>query len=199
MLCLARNPMSRKRLNNNEIRIQRTITVSPSFWIRFKSWCRGRSMSEMLELSALRIMDEKNDALSLTQQLEELNQDISEKKYDYKKLQVDIENDEHSRTVLQDRLIEIKSSDKAIKNQIAKDKDWMIYFRDDNLYKIKRGWSKWMHEDKPFAAYMPSIDSVKERTALLDGMNPKETKMAWISLKYVEEDWPMWLKQEMVI
>jgi hypothetical protein len=199
MLYLVRSPMSRKRLNDKEIRIPRTITVSPSFWARFKSWCRGKSMSEMLEIAALRLMDEKNDVLSLTQQLEELNQDISEKKYDYKKLQVDIENDEHSRTVLQDRLTEIRSTDKALEIQGARDKDWMIYFRDDNLSKVKRGWSKWMHESDKFAAYLPSIETVKKRTALLDNINPKETRMAWIALKYPEKDWPMWLKQEMII
>ena len=60
--------MTRKRINSNEVRIPRTISVSPSFWKRFKAWCRGRSMSEMLEMSALRLMDEKNDILSLTQQ-----------------------------------------------------------------------------------------------------------------------------------
>lgn len=191
--------MSRRRININEVRIPRTITVSPSFWVRFKVWCRGRSMSEMIEMAALRLMDEKNDVLSLTQQLEELNQELSEKKYDYKKLQVDIENDEHSRTVLQDRLTEIKTSDKSVKVQILKNKEWMIYFRDDNLSKIKKGWSKWMHESNDFAAYLPSIENVKKRTAILDGLNSVETKMAWISLKYLEEDWPMWLKQEMVI
>ena len=79
--------MTRRRINSNEVRIPRTITVSPSFWERFKIWCRGRSMSEMLEISALRLMDEKNDVLSLSQQIEEINQVISEKKYDYKKLQ----------------------------------------------------------------------------------------------------------------
>ena len=191
--------MSRRRINSNEVRIPRTITVSPSFWARFKVWCRGRSMSEMIEMAALRIMDEKNDVLSLTQQLEELNQEISEKKYDHKKLQVDIENDEHSRTVLQDRLTEIKSSDKAIEVQVARDNDWMIFFRDDNLAKVKRGWSKWMHESNKFAAYLPSIETVKKRTALLDNMNAKETQMAWIALKYPEKDWPMWLNQEMII
>ena len=191
--------MSRRRINSNEVRIPRTITVSPSFWKRFKVWCRGRSMSEMLELAALRIMDEKNDVLSLSQQLEELNQGISEKKYDYKKLQVDIENDEHSRTVLQDRLTEIKSSDKAIEVQVTRDKEWMTYFRDDNISKIKRGWPKWMHEKEEVVAYLPSIERVKERTAILDGLNPRETQMAWIALKYLEEDWPMWLKQEVII
>tara|TARA_R100001530_G_scaffold124994_1_gene93365 strand:- start:380 stop:850 length:471 start_codon:yes stop_codon:yes gene_type:complete len=156
-------------------------------------------MSEMLELAALRIMDEKNDVLSLSQQLEELNQGISEKKYDYKKLQVDIENDEHSRTVLQDRLTEIKSSDKAIEVQVTRDKEWMTYFRNDNISKIKRGWPKWMHEKEEVAAYLPSIERVKERTAILDGLNPRETQMAWIALKYLEEDWQTWLKQEVVI
>jgi len=191
--------MTRRRINSNEVRIPRTITVSPSFWARFKVWCRGRSMSEMLEISALRLMDEKNDVLSLSQQIEELNQELSEKKYDYKKLQVDIENDEHSRSVLQDRLSEIKSSDKAMEVQVTRDKEWMIYFRDDNIGKVKRGWPKWMHEKNGVASYLPSIERVKERTAILDGMNPKETKMAWIALKYPEDDWQMWLNQEVVI
>ena len=102
--------MGRKRINNNELRIPRTITVSPTFWERFKAWCRGRSMSEMLEMAALRMMDEKNDVLSLTQQIEEINSEISESKYDFKKLQVEIENKEHNRALLMDRLSEIRTS-----------------------------------------------------------------------------------------
>ena len=191
--------MTRKRINSNEVRIPRTISVSPSFWKRFKAWCRGRSMSEMLEMSALRLMDEKNDILSLTQQEEELRQEISNKKYDYKKLQVDLENDEHSMALLQERIVEIKSMEKATDIQTKRDSEWMKYFRDDNIGKVRRGWSKWMHEKEEVAAYLPSIETVKQRTAILDGMNPKETKMAWIALKFPEKDWPMWLKQEVVI
>tara|TARA_R110002020_G_scaffold351497_1_gene564679 strand:- start:550 stop:1020 length:471 start_codon:yes stop_codon:yes gene_type:complete len=156
-------------------------------------------MSEMLEMSALRLMDEKNDILSLTQQEEELRQEISNKKYDYKKLQVDLENDEHSMALLQERIVEIKSMEKATDIQTKRDSEWMKYFRDDNIGKVRRGWSKWMHEKEEVAAYLPSIETVKQRTAILDGMNPKETKMAWIALKFPEKDWPMWLKQEVVI
>ena len=46
---------------------------------------------------------------------------------------------------------------------------------------------------------MPSIETVKERTSYLDNMNPTETQMAWIALKYPEEDWGFWLKERRVI
>ena len=191
--------MSRKRLNKNEVRIPRTITVSPSFWVRFKSWCRGRSMSEMLEIAAIRLMDEKSDVLSLRQQIDELRTEISTKTFDYKKLQVELENDQHSLALLEDRITEVISNDKAMEVQVTRDKEWMIYFRDDNIGKVKRGWPKWMHEKEEVAAYLPSIEMVKQRTAILDRMNPKETKMAWIALKFPEKDWEMWLKQEVII
>ena len=156
-------------------------------------------MSEMLELSALRIMDEKNDILSLTQQAEELRQHISDKKYDYKKLQVDLENDEHSMALLQERIAEIKSSDRALSIQKKSDHEWMQYFRDDKISGIRRGFGKWMDDDDEIAAYMPSISAVQKRTSILDGLNPRETSMGWIALKYNEEDWDRWLAQELVI
>ena len=156
-------------------------------------------MSEMLELAALRIMDEKNDILSLTQQEEELRQHISDKKYDYKKLQVDLENDEHSMALLQERIAEIKSSDKASSIQSKSDHDWMRYFRDDKIGGVRRGFGKWMHEDDETAAYMPSISVVQKRTSILDGMNRRETSMGWIALKYNEEDWDRWLTKELVV
>ena len=196
---LRRNPMSRRRINSNEVRIPRTITVSPSFWERFKGWCRGRSMSEMLEMAALRMMDEKNDVLSLTQQLEEINQEISEKKYDYKKLQVDIENDEHNRSLLQERLAEIKSSNKAREVQIKEDNEFMHMVVSDKLGTIRRSFPSWMHEKEDRAAYMPSIETVKKRSTVLDNFNPVKTKMAWIALKFPEDDWETWLKREAVI
>lgn len=191
--------MSRKRINQNEIRIPRTITVSPSFWVRFKSWCRGRSMSEMLEISALRLMDEKNDVLSLQQQIEELRTEISTKNFDYKKLQVELENDQHSLALLEDRITEVRSNDKAIEIQEMNDREWMKFFRDNNIGKVRRGWPKWIHEKDDTAAYMPAIETVKQRTAILDRMNPKETKMGWIALKFPEKDWEIWLKREVII
>lgn len=156
-------------------------------------------MSELLEIAAIRLMDEKSDVLSLRQQIDELRTEISTKTFDYKKMQVELENDQHSLAILEDRITEVMSSDKAIEMQEKSDREWMIYFRDDNIAKIERGWSKWMHEDDKTAAYLPSIDNVKKRTALLDGLNPKETHMAWIALKFPEEDWPSWLKREVVI
>ena len=191
--------MGRKRINNNELRIPRTITVSPTFWERFKAWCRGRSMSEMLEMAALRMMDEKNDVLSLTQQIEEINSEISESKYDFKKLQVEIENKEHNRALLMDRLSEIRTSEKAIEVQAARDKDWMLAYKEDKFHSLKRSFGRWIQEGDDFARLMPSIETVKERTSYLDNMNPTETQMAWIALKYPEKDWSFWLKERRVI
>ena len=158
--------MTRRRINSNEVRIPRTITVSPSFWERFKVWCRGRSMSEMLEISALRLMDEKNDVLSLSQQIEEINQVISEKKYDYKKLQVDLENDELNRSLLQERMAEMKSSNKALELKAKEDNNFMQMVVTDKLGMIRRSFPSWMHEEEERAAYMPSIKTVKERSTL---------------------------------
>ena len=191
--------MGRKRINNNELRIPRTITVSPTFWERFKAWCRGRSMSEMLEMAALRMMDEKNDVLSLTQQIEEINSEISESKYDFKKLQVEIENKEHNRALLMDRLSEIRTSEKAIEVRAARDKDWMLAYKEDKFHSLKRSFGRWIQKGDDFARLMPSIETVKERTSYLDNMNPTETQMAWIALKYPEEDWGFWLKERRVI
>jgi len=191
--------MGRKRINNNELRIPRTITVSPTFWERFKAWCRGRSMSEMLEMAALRMMDEKNDVLSLTQQIEEINSEISESKYDFKKLQVEIENKEHNRALLMDRLSEIRTSEKAIEVQAARDKDWMLAYKEDKFHSLKRSFGRWIQEGDDFARLMPSIETVKERTSYLDNMNSTETQMAWIALKYPEKDWSFWLKERRVI
>ncbi len=188
--------MSRRRVNEREIRIHRTISVSPSFWVRYKAWCRGKSMSELLEMAALRMMDEKNDVLSLTQQAEELRGKISTKKYDLKKTAIEIENEEHNLNVIEDRIAEMKSSDKALALQQETDYEWMRFFRDDNLSKIKRGWPKWINEELGCAAYLPSISIVQERTAILDKMNPKETRMGWIALKFPEDEWEMVLKRE---
>ena len=191
--------MTRRRINSNEVRIPRTITVSPSFWERFKIWCRGRSMSEMLEISALRLMDEKNDVLSLSQQIEEINQVISEKKYDYKKLQVDLENDELNRSLLQERMAEMKSSNKVLELKAKEDNNFMQMVVSDKLGTIRRSFPSWMHEEEERAAYMPSIKTVKERSTVLDKYNTVKTKMAWIALKFPEEDWDRWLKQEAII
>ena len=191
--------MGRKRINNNELRIPRTITVSPTFWERFKVWCRGRSMSEMLEMAALRMMDEKNDVLSLTQQIEEINSEISESKYDFKKLQVEIENKEHNRALLMERLTEIRTSEKTLEVQAARDKDWMLAYKEDKFHSLKRSFGRWIQKGDDFARLMPSIETVKERTSYLDNMNPTETQMAWIALKYPEEDWGFWLKERRVI
>ena len=191
--------MTRRRINSNEVRIPRTITVSPSFWERFKIWCRGRSMSEMIEMAAIRMMDEKNDVLSLSQQIEEINQTISEKKYDYKKLQVDIENDELNRSLLQERMAEMKSSEKALELQAKEDNEFMQMVVSDKLGMIRRSFPSWMHEEEERAAYMPSIDTVKERSTVLDKYNTVKTKMAWIALKFPEKDWEMWLKRETII
>ena len=191
--------MGRKRINNIELRIPRTITVSPTFWERFKAWCRGRSMSEMLEMAALRMMDEKNDVLSLTQQIEEINSEISESKYDFKKLQVEIENKEHNRALLMDRLSEIRTSEKAIEVQAARDKNWMLAYKEDKFHSLKRSFGRWIQKGDDFARLMPSIETVKERTSYLDNMNPTETHMAWIALKYPEKDWSFWLKERRVI
>ena len=191
--------MGRKRINNNELRLPRTITVSPTFWERFKAWCGGRSMSEMLEMAALRMMDEKNDVLSLTQQIEEINSEISESKYDFKKLQVEIENKEHNRALLMDRLSEIRTSEKAIEVQAARDKNWMLAYKEDKFHSLKRSFGRWIQKGDDFARLMPSIETVKERTSYLDNMNPTETQMAWIALKYPEKDWSFWLKERRVI
>ena len=191
--------MTRRRINSNEVRIPRTITVSPSFWERFKIWCRGRSMSEMLEISALRLMDEKNDVLSLSQQIEEINQVISEKKYDYKKLQVDLENDELNRSLLQERMAEMKSSNKVLELKAKEDNNFMQMVVSDKLGTIRRSFPSWMHEEEDRAAYMPSIENVQKRSTVLDNYNRVKTKMAWIALKFPEEDWDRWLKQEAII
>ena len=191
--------MTRRRINSNEVRIPRTITVSPSFWERFKVWCRGSTMSEMIEMAAIRMMDEKNDVLSLSQQIEEINQTISEKKYDYKKLQVDIENDELNRSLLQERMAEMKSSEKALELQAKEDNEFMQMVVSDKLGMIRRSFPSWMHEEEERAAYMPSIDTVKERSTVLDKYNTVKTKMAWIALKFPEKDWEMWLKRETII
>ena len=83
--------MGRGRKNKDEVRIVRGISVSPSFWQRFKAWCRGKSMSEMIEIAILRMMDEQNDVLSLTLQTEELRNKISTKRFEYKKMQAELE------------------------------------------------------------------------------------------------------------
>ena len=188
--------MSRKRLNQNELRIPRTITVSPSFWIRFKSWCRGRSMSEMLEIAALRLMDEKSDVLSLQQQIEELRAEISTKTFDYKKLQVELENDQHSLALLQDRISEVRSNDQALKLQKQSDYEFMHMVVSDKLSVIRRSFPSWMHEEQDRAAYMPSIETVQKRSTVLDNFNNIKTKMAWVALKFPEEEWDRWLKPE---
>ena len=110
-----------------------------------------------------------------------------------------MENDQHSLAILEDRITEVMSSDKAIEMQEKSDREWMIYFRDDKIGGVRRGFGKWMDEDDETAAYMPSISVVQKRTSILDGLNPKETEMAWIALKFAEEDWPSWLKREVVI
>ena len=156
-------------------------------------------MSEMLEISALRLMDEKNDVLSLSQQIEEINQVISEKKYDYKKLQVDLENDELNRSLLQERMAEMKSSNKVLELKAKEDNNFMQMVVSDKLGTIRRSFPSWMHEEEDRAAYMPSIENVQKRSTVLDNYNRVKTKMAWIALKFPEEDWDRLLKQEAII
>lgn len=191
--------MGRKRKNNNEVRIVRGISVSPQLWERFKGWCRGRSMSEMIEMSIIRLMDEKNDVMSLTLQTEELRTKISTKRFEYKKIQAELENEEHNLAVLEDRLTEIRTSDKAREVQASRDKDWMAAYKEDKFHSLKRSFGRWIQEGDDFARLLPSIDTVKERTSYLDNMNPTETQMAWIALKYPEKDWSFWLKERRVI
>lgn len=191
--------MSRKRINQNEVRIPRTITVSPSFWIRFKSWCRGKSMSEMLEIAALRLMDEKNDVLSLQQQIEELRTEMSTKTFNYRQLQVELENDQHSLALLEERISEIRSNDKALEMQNKQDNDWMIMIRDDKLSTIKRSFPAWMHEEDNIAAYMPSIENVQKRSTILDNLNASKVRMTWVALKFPEDDWERHLKRGVII
>ena len=191
--------MGRKRKNNNEVRIVRGISVSPQLWERFKGWCRGRSMSEMIEMSIIRLMDEKNDVMSLTLQTEELRTKISTKRFEYKKIQAELENEEHNLAVLEDRLTEIRTSDKAREVQASRDNDWMLAYKNDKFTSLKRSFGRWVEEGDDFARLLPSIDTVKERTSYLDNMNPTETQMAWIALKYPEKDWNFWLKERRVI
>ena len=70
-------------------------------------------MSEMIEMSIIRLMDEKNDVMSLTLQTEELRTKISTKRFEYKKIQAELENEEHNLAVLEDRLKEIRTSEVA--------------------------------------------------------------------------------------
>ena len=191
--------MGRKRKNSNEVRIVRGISVSPQLWERFKGWCRGRSMSEMIEMSILRLMDEKNDVMSLTLQTEELRTKISTKRFEYKKIQAELENEEHNLVVLEDRLTEIRTSDKAREVQATRDNDWMLAYKEDKFHSLKRSFGRWVQEGDDFARLLPSIDTVKERTSYLDNMNITETQMAWIALKYPEKDWSFWLKERRVI
>jgi hypothetical protein len=191
--------MGRKRKNSNEVRIVRGISVSPQLWERFKSWCRGRSMSEMIEMSIIRLMDEKNDVMSLTLQTEELRTKISTKRFEHKKIQAELENEEHNLAVLEDRLTEIRTSDKAIEVQAIRDRDWMVAYKSDKFHSLKRSFGRWVEKGDDFARLMPSIDTVKERTNYLDNMNTTETEMAWIALKYPEDAWQFWLKERRVI
>ena len=191
--------MGRVRKNKNEVRIVRGISVSPTFWKRFKALCRGRSMSEMIEIAILRMMDEKNDVLSLTLQTEELRNKISSKRFEYKKIQAELENEEHNLAVLEERISEIKTSEKAVELRLEQDYDFMRMVVSDKLGTIKRSFPSWMHEEGDRAAYMPSIETVKERSTVLDNYNNVKTKMAWIALKFPENDWETWMKQESVI
>ena len=191
--------MGRSRKNKDEVRIVRGISVSPMFWQRFKAWCRGRSMSEMIEMAILRMMDEKNDVLSLTLQTEELRNKISSKRFEYKKIQAELENEEHNLAILEERISEIKTSEKASELRLEQDYDFMRMVVSDKLSTIKRSFPSWMHEGNEMAAYMPSIKTVQERSTILDNYKPVKAKMAWIALKYPEKDWEMWLKQEAII
>ena len=167
--------MGRDRKNKNEVRIVRGISVSPTFWKRFKAWCRGRSMSEMIEIAILRMMDEKNDVLSLTLQTEELRNKISSKRFEYKKIQAELENEEHNLAVLEERISEIKTSEKAVELRLEQDYDFMRMVVSDKLGTIRRSFPSWMHEEGDRAAYMPSIETVKERSTVLDNYNNVKT------------------------
>ena len=191
--------MGRGRKNKDEVRIVRGISVSPSFWQRFKAWCRGKSMSEMIEIAILRMMDEQNDVLSLTLQTEELRSTISSKRFEYKKMQAELENEEHNLAVLEERLSEIKMSEKAIEVQAANDKSWMLAFKERKIGSIKRSFPRYVEEGTDHAGLLPSIEMLKQRTDILDGFNPVQTQMAWIALKYPEDDWQFWLKERRVI
>ena len=156
-------------------------------------------MSEMIEMSIIRLLDEKNDVMSLTLQTEELRTKISTKRFEYKKIQAELENEEHNLAVLEDRLTEIRTSDKAREVQASRDNDWMLAYKKDKFTSLKRSFGRWVEEGDDFARLLPSIDTVKERTSYLDNMNPTETQMAWIALKYPEKDWSFWLKERRVI
>ena len=94
---------------------------------------------------------------------------------------------------------EMKSSEKALELQAKEDNEFMQMVVSDKLGMIRRSFPSWMHEEEERAAYMPSIDTVKERSTVLDKYNTVKSKMAWIALKFPENDWETWMKQESVI
>ena len=114
-------------------------------------------------------------------------------------IEVALENDELNRSLLQERMAEMKSSEKALELQAKEDNEFMQMVVSDKLGMIRRSFPSWMHEEEERAAYMPSIDTVKERSTVLDKYNTVKTKMAWIALKFPEKDWEMWLKRETII
>ena len=103
--------MGRRKLIDNERKFTRSFTVSPQVWDNWKLYCGRKSMSEMLEVAMLRVMDENGDILSLKEQCVELKTNIDAKKHKMGKDRIDMETMQSQLQHMESRIDEIKMSD----------------------------------------------------------------------------------------
>ncbi len=114
--------MGRKTLGS-EVKVIRSISVQLTIWNTFKSWCKHnhKSMSEILELLMLKVMDEDRDLLSLTTEADEIRSKIQLAKYRIERDKNDLESYETELNLLEDRITVVQLEEKEeVKSVIEK-------------------------------------------------------------------------------
>lgn len=123
-----------RKTKGEENRIIRTISVQPTLWKTFKLWCKQhrKSMSDMIEMLLVKVMDEDRDLLSLTTEADDVRSRIQLSKYRMQRERTDCESLETELRLLEDRMAVVTIEEKqAVKSVIEKFRELKNEHRDE--------------------------------------------------------------------
>jgi hypothetical protein len=115
-----------RRIAGSEVKVIRSMSVQLTIWNTFKIWCKTnhKSMSEILELLMLKVMDEDRDLLSLTTEADEVRSKIQLSKYKIEREKNELESFETELNLLEDRITVVQLEEKEeVKSVIEKFKE----------------------------------------------------------------------------
>jgi hypothetical protein len=115
-----------RRTVGSEVKVIRSMSVQLTIWNTFKTWCKTnhKSMSEILELLMLKVMDEDRDLLSLTTEADEVRSKIQLAKYKIEREKNELESFETELNLLEDRITVVQLEEKEeVKSVIEKFKE----------------------------------------------------------------------------